>query len=190
MAQKKKRRPKKPTIEYTYLAVRVEHYEASVSAAINHDAYKPQYAFRLEDDDPLYQFETRLRIQGMATDPAERAGEGYELTVQAEASPSRSVYWTLKDVHVRGEYNSPQYREYRGQRLPVYDPPKGLGVIEKVRGEPRWTGWIFAQPRFVTDLLVLLGQGRPLYLALDERKIERRRWVRSVALQTRDPAEE
>ena len=51
MAQRKVRRkkPRKPEDEYTYLAVRVESYEATADASINHDVYQPQYAISLDD---------------------------------------------------------------------------------------------------------------------------------------------
>jgi hypothetical protein len=63
MAQRKVRRkkPRKPEDEYTYLAVRVESYEATADASINHDVYQPQYAFSLDDCDPLY---SRARKSG------------------------------------------------------------------------------------------------------------------------------
>jgi hypothetical protein len=39
-------------------------------------------------------------------------------------------------------------------------------------------------------MLTLLGTGRQLYISLQERKQGRDRWVRSLSLQTTDPAEE
>lgn len=84
-------------------------------------------------------------------------------------------------MQARDKYNAPQYRTYRGKQVPVYVPPKGMGMIDKVRGELRWTG---------SDLLILLGQGRPLFIGIDERKHERTRWLHSVSLQMTDPAQE
>lgn len=84
----------------------------------------------------------------------------------------------------------PKYRAYRGKQIPVYAPPKGMGTLEKERGQPRWHGAVWAQPRYVNDLLVLLDHNQQLYLSIHERKIERKRWIQSITVQTSDPAEE
>ena len=42
----------------------------------------------------------------------------------------------------------------------------------------------------ISDMLILLGQKRRLYLSIHERKAKRARWVYGIALQTTDPAEE
>lgn len=65
-----------------------------------------------------------------------------------------------------------------------------MGTLEKKRGEPRWHAAIGVQPRYATDLLVLLGHDQHLYMAIHERKIERHRWVQGITVQTSDPAEE
>jgi len=72
----------------------------------------------------------------------------------------------------------------------VFKDPNGFALLEKIRGEATWTTWLNLAPRLVTDMLVLLGQQRPIYLAIQERKIKRTRWVQSITLQTTDPAEE
>jgi hypothetical protein len=71
----------------------------------------------------------------------------------------------------------------------VYRKPPGLGVLEK-RGERAWTGRVNVEARLVSDMLVLLMSGRPLFLAIDERKDGRTRWIDGITLQTTDPAEE
>ena len=65
-----------------------------------------------------------------------------------------------------------------------------MGTLDKARGQSHWTGTIWAQPRFMADLLVLLGRDRPLFMAVVEKKIERHRWIQRVTIQTTDPAEE
>ncbi len=103
---------------------------------------------------------------------------------------SGDIRATLRDVQERDEYGSPKYRPHRGRQIPVYNPPPGMGLIEKVRGEPRWSAWLHVSPSFASDALGLLSNGRSLFLAIHERKKDRARWVQSVSLQTTDPAEE
>jgi hypothetical protein len=185
-----KRKEIHPEPTYSRIGVKVEKYDARVEADINIDAKDPRYAINLDDRDPVYKYITRLTIVGLATYPEDRAGQRFEVTVYGDESPSRRVFATLKDIHERGEYGQPLYRQYRGQDLPVFRKPPGLGLLDKVRGEPRWTAWLNVAARLVSDMLVLLGTKRDLYLAIEERKIGRTRWVDGICLQTTDPAED
>ena len=184
------RRGRKTEEENTHIAIRVERYEADVAASINHNVYGAQYAWNLNDDDPVYEFTNQTRITGTATYPPQRAGDAFQLTLYGTDAPSHRLGTKLKDVQARDEHGSPQYRKYRGREIPVFIAPKGLGLLDKVRGETSWNGWIFASPRFVTDALVLLGRPETLFIAIHERKIDRARWIQRISLQTTDPAEE
>ena len=184
------RKVKKPEEVYTLLSIRVDTYEARADVTINYNVIHPQYAIDLHDSDPLFRHVTQLVIAGTLSDPADRPGDRYEITLRGDDSPGTSVNATLQDAQVRGEYGSPQYRQYRGREIPVYKPPSGLGLINKERGQPFWRGWVTIAPRLVTDMLVLLGHKRSLYLAIQERKAQRSRWIHSISLQTTDPAEE
>jgi hypothetical protein len=189
MGRKKTRRNKSED-EYSHLAIRIERYEAETDASINHDIYHPQHAFNLDDRDPVFRFITRIVIFGKSTYPDVRAGDVYELKIYGDDAPSRHLQAKLEDFQARDERGSPQYRMYRGSRIPVYKAPNGLGLLQKERGEARWTAWINVAPRLVSDMLTLLGTGRGQYIALQERRQGRVRWVRSISLQTTDPAEE
>lgn len=160
------------------------------SAGINHHAREPRYAHHDPDEELLYQFRTHLGIAGTVLVPQDRAGDGFELTVHAESSPTSGIFDRLKDVRLLDEHNAPRYQTYRGRDYPLYWAPSGLGLIYKVRGERRWSAALFAAPSFVTDWLVLIGSARELFLAIHECTVQRRRWMRDVALQTTDPMEE
>lgn len=187
---RKTKHQRKPEEVHTHLAICVERYEARVDASVNHDVYAPQYAWGSEEDDPLYKFTAQLTITGTSTYPKERAGDTFELTISGNNAPSRRHDATLRDAQARDERGSPQYRTYRGREIPVYNPPKGLGLLHKVRGEPRWAGWLFVATRSVNDMLVLLSHARDLFMAIHERRDGRTRWIQGMTLQTNDPAEE
>jgi hypothetical protein len=72
----------------------------------------------------------------------------------------------------------------------VYRSVPGFGLLNKVRGESAWTAWANVSSRLVSDMLTLVGTGRELYLAIEERKVSRSRWVDGIGLQTTDPAED
>jgi hypothetical protein len=96
----------------------------------------------------------------------------------------------LKDLQARDARGSLRYRTYRGKDLPMYDRPKSFGLLNKTRGEARWTGWLFLPTRSASDMLVLLSQKRDLFLAVHERRNGRTRWIHGMSLQTSDPSEE
>jgi hypothetical protein len=164
------------------LAIRVEHYEARIEACVNRNVYAPQNAWNLDEDDPLYEFTNRVTIAGVSTYPQERAGDTYELTLLGDDAPSLGLRATLEDAQARDEYGAPLYCEYRGRQIPIYNPPKGLGLLNKVRGEARWTAFLFVAPRFVNDALALLRHQRNLFLAVHERQDDGARWVHGLRL--------
>ncbi|TJW88257.1 MAG: hypothetical protein E5V92_06150 [Mesorhizobium sp.] len=176
--------------EHTHLAIRVERWDASVEAAINYNVYVPESAWNSDADDPLYRFTEQLTVGGKSIYPEERAGDTYEVTIYSNNLYSGDIRATLKDVQARDERGSPKYRQYRGRQIPIYIPPPGMGLIDKVRGEPRWTVWLRVSPRFTTEALALLRDERSLFLAVHELKKGRRRWVQNLSLQTTDPAEQ
>jgi hypothetical protein len=181
------RRQPKAAQEHTHLAIRVESYSARVNAGIN----PALYGNSLRDifpEDFVVESSLGLEVRGVCTYPPPRADQKFELSVRTE-NASR-VAQRVKDIHTRDATNAPQYRKHRGELYPVYDLPAGLGLIEQRRGENIWAGWVFAEPKVVTDMLILLGQNQPSYLSINERKIERHRWIWHMSVQTDDPAAE
>lgn len=185
----RKRSRKVENDEHTHLTLRVESYDASATAGINFHVFNPQ--LDPDDRDPLYEFNIHITVRAKSTYPDNRAGDTYELSIYSNDAPSAWITATLKDARAREDkYGSPKYREYRGKRIPVYSPPKGLVHLDKIRGEQRWTLWLPVPSRFASDLLTLLGYNRPLFVAVHEKKEGRSRWIQSVSLQTTDPTEE
>jgi hypothetical protein len=182
---------KKAQPEHTFLALQVDGYDVRISASINHQVENPKYAFdELRADEPVYKHITYLTIRGHATHPEKRAGERFEFAVHGDDSPSKELRATLRDFQVRDEYNSAEYREYRGRQIPVVHPIPSLAFIDKNRAAQKRTVWLNVEPRLVSDMLVLLGSTRPIYISVQEVKVGRTRWVRQFELQTTDPAEE
>lgn len=184
-----KRSPQKQA-EHINLVLRVEHYDVGVAAGINHNSYSPEFAWDLNEDEPVYDFSAQVIVKGIAIYPDKRANESYELTFYTSDRSAQRLSITLKDIQNRDERGSRQYRQYRGKQIPIYSTPEGLGLLDKVRGEPRWTAWLMVSRKFASDLLIVLGHTKPAFLTLHERKEGRARWVQSVGLQTNDPLEE
>ncbi|MBZ9774069.1 hypothetical protein [Mesorhizobium sp. CO1-1-8] len=184
------RRKHPPEDKHTHLAIKVDHCEASLETRIEPGIYQPQYAWDLDNDSPLYRTTVELTFGGVATYPDRRAGEAYELTIYGSHSDLRRSAAMVKDVQARDGRGSLKFRSYRGKQIPIYDPPSGMGLIDKVRGEPRWTAWLPVSPRFASDALALVNSGRSLFLGIHERQSNRAHWIQGLSLRTTDPAED
>lgn len=185
-----RRRKKAGDGEHTHLAVKVSGFDAHQNASINSDAYDPRFAWNLDEDDPVNRFTNQLEISGTCTYPENRAGDDYQIIFYGDDAPSRELALTIKDIRYRDKFEAPLYKTYHGRRYPVLVPPKGMGLLEKVRGEALWRGWLHTTPQFVNGMISLLGCDRTLYLAIHEFKLERARWIRRAILQTADPSED
>lgn len=131
--RKKRRGRAKPEEEYSLFVLRVDHYDVRAHAGINRYAHASQYAWRDTEEEPLYEFETDLEIKGTCTYLENRIGDRCELTIYGDVSPESQIYWKLKDVQIVDDHCAKKYREYRSNRIPVYDPPKGMGMFDKAR---------------------------------------------------------
>jgi hypothetical protein len=186
----KRKKRSKAEASYTQLGVRLERYEVEAGVDVNLHLEHPHLAFHDADDDPLFEHITRLVLTGTTTYPSDRAGECFELTIRGDDSASTRVGLKLRDMQLRDNNRVPQYREYRGQTLPVYRPVPGIASVSRAGKTSPWTAWINLAPRLVSDMLALLSMSGRLYLAILERNQGRERWIRRLSLQTRDPASE
>jgi hypothetical protein len=171
---------------HTFIAIRVDSYDVISGTGINSSVLGR--LLNLNRDDPMFESATRLEIRGAGTYPEERLDHKFDITI-CEEQPSRSSS-RVKDFHVLDKHKVPRYRKNRGKHVPIYDFPLGLAVIERRRSDAAWSAWVAVEPKIVTNMLVMLGHALPRYLSIHEMKVERRRWIRSISLQTTDPATE
>lgn len=188
MAGKKRKRAEDKE-RYELIGIRVDDYHVKAEASINFYLAEPNLAEYLEDD-PAYLFESSIEITGTALLPENRSGDIYEIKLIGGTSPSRRLAATVKDCQLRDGSGVPRYRSYRGREIAVYRQPPDFGLLEKARGERKWRGWANVAPRLLTDMLVTLSHQKQAYVSLHERRIERRRKIHGIALQTAYPAEE
>ncbi len=135
-------------------------------------------------------FDSNLEIAGICTYPEERLGQRFSITVRGNQPDQGDLNVRLQEFHVNDKNGDPKYRKLRGYDRPVYDVPKRVGLLEKVRGENSWHGWICVPEITVAVMLTLLERRRPVFVEMHERRVERNRWINGVTLQTADPAYE
>jgi hypothetical protein len=179
---------RKSTIEdCVSLAIRVSKFEIAVGASINvHLRTTVPYSW--DDSDAVVAPEFRLVVAGISTYPESRANDSYEITVYGERLAREQ--WTFEQIRVRDKYNVPVYRKYRGRDYPVFNVPPGIATIERSRGTREWRAALFVEASIANRMLAVLSLGREVFASIDERKIDRQRWVRGFSLQTSDPAKE
>ena len=179
------KRKKPPAVTYELLSIELVSYKASVDATINPDTRDK----RDHHADPkIYSFGSSVELEGICDYPDERSGQSYVISVHGWETEEGQFEARLSDRHTWDEDGEPVYRRIRGEEVPVYDVPDGIGFIEKVRGEKRWTGFCWVSPGTVSDMLALLPHVRPLYISIHERKIGRTRWINGLTLQMSHPA--
>jgi len=184
-----RRKKKTKEDEHTLLAIEVDDYEVRTDAGINLHLLGSMQDL-LDDEDPVYSFNTELEISGICTYPEERAGDRYDVSLHSSTATPYKLQLKIKDLHKRDKYNSPIYRKYRGVSRAVYEEPYALSYLEKVRGEPRFRVWMQVAPQMVTDSLILLTSKNQSYVSIHERKKNRKRHVQNLSVQSTNPADE
>jgi hypothetical protein len=175
--------------EQTFLGIRVEAYEVAVGKSINVHLFGTPHDY-LDDDDPVFTPEMRIEISGICIYPEARANDKYEITACGEKADRTEP--KVRDVRARDKNDAPVYRKYRGQHLPVYTRPAGFAVLQKTHGTGEWCAYISVLPQTASEMLATLkeSRSRPIYVSIHERKHDRRRWIQSLYVQTKNPATE
>ena len=181
------RKQRKVTREYTLLGLEVCGFQAAADAGINYEVKNLRHC---APDEKVFKFDSSLEMSCVCIYPDERAGDGYELSAHGYECQPGDFESTLDDYHVRDEDYQRKYRKVQGSEVPVYELPKGIGMLDRIRGTKDWRCWAWVSPQTVTDMLLLLTGVSPLYVALNEVKIGRQRWIDGLTLQTSNPAED
>lgn len=181
------RRKKDALSTHTLLGIRLSGFTARVDASVSYKVLDPRH---YQEDAKVYEFASSLEVEGDCMYPEERAGESYRLTVYGRELNEGEFTLTLADCHVRDDKGLLQYRKRGDKRVPLYKVPKGIGLLDRQRRTRIWAGTVWVSSRVVSDMLTLLPHVSPLYVAIQELRVERNRWITSLTLQTTDPSEE
>ena len=173
------------THEYALLGIKITNYTAAINAAINHEVGDTR---ECAGDEKIYSFDSRIEIEGLCTYPEGQEDSTYSITIYGGERPDRSFSLTLKDCHQIDDDYMHVYRKVRGTEVPVYNVPKDIGCIERQRGTKHWRGAVWVPIRTVTDMLTLLPHTQPLYLDIQTLIEKKYHGIRSLSLQTNDPA--
>lgn len=181
------RKVKTSTEQYEFLSLNITDFKIIVDGAINHEVrvLNQQY-----DDAKIYKYGTHIDIEGVCTYPDERTEEFYFITIYGHETKDGMFESKLSEYHAHDEDCMPQYRKSKGRQVPLYKPPKGVGILERQRGTKKWMGSCWLPPQTVSDITSLLIQIKPLYASIHELKEGRSRWIVGLSVQTSDPAEE
>jgi hypothetical protein len=180
------RRRKDGSPSYTLLSIRLSRFTARIDASVNYMVRDPRH---YQEDAKVYEFASSLEVEGDCTHPKERAGEPYRITVYGHEPNEGQFALTLADCQARDDKGLRRYRKRGDKQVPLYNVPKGIGLLDRQRGTRIWAGTAWVSPQVVTDMLTLLPHVRPLYIAFQELRVERTRWIVSLTLQTSKPDE-
>jgi len=181
------RKKSTPQPVYTHLAIAIDSFKIGIDAGINHELHDLRYAASATK---LYSHYGHISFMGRCHFPEEREGQEYRIDIYGQELRQGDFDKTLADVHVRDENGHAKFRKSGNNYFPVYDPPDSIGFIDRTRGSQLWTACAWVPPGSVTNMMAVLPHIAPLYIAIQEVKLERRRKIRTITLQTNDPAEE
>lgn len=173
----------------TSLGILVDEHQAQTEMGINISLLGTG-TYGLDDEAPIHVTDSILSLGGTCIHPEDRAGERYEVSLIASTPREHERRGLIKDLHASDANGSPRYAKRRGIRGPVYVEPPPVARLHKIRGENVWEVYMRAEPQMITHGLLILATYKPVYLAIHERRVTRKREVRSLAIQTTDPAEE
>lgn len=176
-------------IEYINLGIPVDGYQVAAGKSININLLGDPASY-VDNDMPVFTPDIKLEIIGMCICPESRANQRYEITIYNENAESPEP--KVKDIGARNKENVPIYRKRRDREIPVYNLPAGFCILERNRYINAWQACTWVAPELVTDMLAVLSLStlRPIYVAIDERMYERKRWIDSLRVQSNNPADE
>lgn len=166
------------------LFLEVEQRTVRVEAGLGWDV---QNLRRRHDTTRIYQFDGALTLAGSVSWPNGRAGESYKITVYGCQQGTHHLDITLARFASQDEHGNARHRTVRGRSVPDYDPPLGIGVLEKCRGQTYRAGAVWVPDTLLTQMLMLVLDRRPLYMQISELRAERRRWITKLTLRTDRP---
>lgn len=178
---------KKVKEQYSTLTIKVQDFSGQTSASINYEARDLRDR---HEKTPVYRFGSSVEFEGTCTYPPDRLGDAYGITVHSAEAGSKLIDARLDDFHLRDEQGAPRYGRQRDRLVPIYQIPPGLGLLQKIRGEARWNGWIWVPEQTAAQMLTLAASGKQLYIEMIEHKDGRSRWITHLTVQTTDPTEE
>jgi len=176
---------KQAYVDFEDYWIKVEGVEIEALASINVNLKIDRPSF-YDENDPAFEFETRIDITGQCYYPERSADSRFSLKLIGDSRERSSVSAIIKDFHELDERYSPIYKIYRGERYPVFRTPFGFSTIKKKRGENAYDSWLWVKPRMVSDILSLYGLNRPLFACITIRKHGRDKWIERLSIQTRD----
>lgn len=183
MAHKKK----KVVESYSFLNITVHRFEISIDAAVNYEVRDTNH---LHDGLKVFRFDSTLELYGTDTAQEKQAADNYRITMHGKQIDDAGLNLKLNDRRMLDEKGMPVYRNRRGCQVPVYDIPDGIGLLEKERGKNIWNGWIWIPQESITQMITLLSSQKQSYLSVHEHRINRKRWINGISIQTSNPLEE
>lgn len=181
------RRKRSAVPEYEFLGIEVKRFVARIDSSINHELRDKRYR---NEKTSIYSFHSYLEVEGVTNYPDDRAGERYALTIYGGEREEGELSSRLSDYRVYDDDHVPKTRKVRGEVALVYDEPKSIGYLDRQYRSKDWRGAVWVSPATVADMLTLLPHVRPIFVQVHVQRVDRKRRIIGLTLQTSNPAEE
>ena len=100
-------------------------------SSVNHEIQDKHYHWK---NPRAYESYSSVEILGFFTDPEDKMGMRYKLSIYSHDPDPGDSAKRLSDYQVRDDNGALKFHKIRGTELPVYEIPNGIGCHEKRRG--------------------------------------------------------
>jgi hypothetical protein len=174
----------KKQIEYSFQSTIVTSFDVRTGVSINHEVRTSGIC---SPDTKFAEHHTVIGLTCNNIDPDKPLSDAYSFTIYGDAHPYPRLDSTLTDYHEEDEEGFKKYRKKKGVEIPIYNIPKGLAVLSKLRGQRHWSTALWLPRDIVSDMLVLLSGSKKVYAAVHLKQVSGDLWVLGFDLQTSNP---
>jgi hypothetical protein len=170
--------------EYSFLTLVVTNFDVRIGSVINHKLRTDRIC---SPDTKISAHHTVIGLTCNNIDTERPLSDAYSFTIYGDAHPYPRLESTLEDCHEEDEEGFKKYRKQKGVEIPIYDIPKGLAVLSKLRSERHWSTALWLPRDIVSDMLVLLSGSKKVYAFVHLKHVSGDLWILGFDLQTSNP---
>jgi len=193
----RKKATRKPKDEWNTFGLRVFDYNVTLEWGFNSTIHDKRFR---SDDSPVYAANQYLHLDCVVIWPEEQEGDIYHITLSEPLKdwffgPPTDFNVKLGQFAVEDKDGNRKYGKYKGQEIPIYNPPFEIGMINKSSGE--YQAWARVEANFLAQMIKLVLSQNTLYVRIGEwikpkppgAGRGRNRWINGISIHLGDEDE-
>jgi hypothetical protein len=184
----RKKSSRKKLEEWNSFGLRALDYNINFEWGFNSTIFDKRFR---SDDSPVYESHQYLNLSCVVLWPEEQSGDVYYLRLSEPLKdwffgPPTDFGVKLGEFPARAKKGNRKYRKFKGEDIPLYDPPYQIGMIEKNRGQ--FYASASVETEILSRMINLALSGKTIYVHLREilkpkpSGRGKNRWITGVSL--------